>query len=63
MATAFQKHDLGHGDVVMIIDYGSYEGQVVMLAGILVGTTIGALDHSLRKSNINDFIQYYYSLV
>lgn len=54
MATTFQKHDLGHGDVVMITDYGSYEGQVVMLAGILVGTTIAALDHSLRKSNSNE---------
>jgi len=59
MASAFQKHDIGHGDVVMIIDYGSYEGQVVILAGILVGTTIAALDHSLRKSNFNDFIIYY----
>ena len=51
MATAFQKHDLGPGDVVMITDYGSYEGQVVLLAGILVRTTVAALDHSLRKSN------------
>ncbi|XP_060852797.1 uncharacterized protein LOC132930768 isoform X2 [Rhopalosiphum padi] len=50
MATEFKKHDLGHGDVVMITDYGSYEGQVVMLAGILIGSTIAALDHSLRKS-------------
>ncbi|XP_022178856.1 luciferin 4-monooxygenase-like isoform X2 [Myzus persicae] len=56
MATTFQKHDLGHGDVVMITDYGSYEGQVVMLAGILVGTTIAALDHSLRKSVLTELI-------
>ncbi|CAI6361279.1 unnamed protein product [Macrosiphum euphorbiae] len=56
MATAFQKHDLGHGDVVMIIDYGSYEGQVVMLAGILVGTTIAPLDGSLRRSVLTELI-------
>lgn len=59
LATAYQNHDIGHGDVVMIIDYGSYEGQVVMLAGILIGTTIASLDHNLRKSNTNDFVQYY----
>jgi 4-coumarate--CoA ligase len=58
MATAFKKHDLGHGDVVMITDYGSYEAQVVLLAGILIGATIAALDHSLRKSNSNDLISY-----
>ncbi|XP_015376110.1 PREDICTED: luciferin 4-monooxygenase-like [Diuraphis noxia] len=56
LATAFQKHDIGHGDVVMITDYGSYEGQVVMLAGILIGTTIAALDHSLRKSVLTTLI-------
>ncbi|XP_060846886.1 uncharacterized protein LOC132926542 [Rhopalosiphum padi] len=50
MATAFKKHDFGHGDVVMITDYGSYEAQVVLLAGILIGATIAALDHNLRKS-------------
>jgi len=50
LATAYQKHDIGHGDVVMITDYGSYEGQAVMLAGILIGTTVAALDHNLRKS-------------
>ncbi|KAL4090317.1 hypothetical protein QTP88_025178 [Uroleucon formosanum] len=56
MASAFQKHDIGHGDVVMILDYGSYEGQVVILAGILVGATIAALDHSLRKSVLAELI-------
>lgn len=56
MTTAFQKYEIGHGDVVMITDYGSYEGQVVMLAGILMGTTIAALDHNLKKSNSNDII-------
>jgi len=53
---AFKKYELGHGDVVMMTDYGSYEGQVVMLAGILMGTTIAALDPNLKKSNSNDII-------
>jgi 4-coumarate--CoA ligase len=58
MATAFKKLDFGHGDVVMIADYGSYEAQVVILAGILIGATIAALDHSLKKSNSYDLISY-----
>lgn len=51
MATALQKENVGYGDIVMTIDYGSYEGQVVLLAGILVGATVTALDYNLRKSN------------
>lgn len=53
MAAAFQKYELGQGDVVMIMDYGSYEGQVVILAGILVGATVAALNYGLRESNSN----------
>ncbi|VVC39226.1 Hypothetical protein CINCED_3A002754 [Cinara cedri] len=36
----------------MTIDYGSYEGQVVLLAGILVGATVTALDYNLRKKHL-----------
>ncbi len=43
---------------MLITDYGSYEAQAVMSAGILIGATIAALDHSLRKSNSNDLISY-----
>lgn len=52
MATSFQNENIGHGDIVMTTDYGSYEGQVVILAGLLVGATIGALDYNLRKGKI-----------
>ncbi|XP_027845831.2 uncharacterized protein LOC114126147 [Aphis gossypii] len=56
VTTAFKKYELGHGDVVMMTDYGSYEGQVVMLAGILMGTTIAALDPNLKKSVLIELI-------
>jgi len=49
MATAFQNENYGIGDVVMSTDYGTYEGQVVVLAGLLVGATISELDYNLRK--------------
>lgn len=52
MATAFQMDDLGNGDIVMITDYGTYESQVVMLAGLLAGATVAALDYNLKKSNL-----------
>lgn len=51
MATAFRNNNLGRGDVVMSTDYGSYEGQVVLLAGLLIGATVSALDYNLKKSN------------
>jgi acyl-CoA synthetase (AMP-forming)/AMP-acid ligase II len=51
MATAFRNDNLGRGDVVMSVDYGSYEGQVVLLAGLLIGATVAALDYNLKKSN------------
>lgn len=49
IATALQKDNFGRGDVVMITDFGSYEGQTVLLAGLLVGTTIAALDYNLKR--------------
>lgn len=52
MATVFQRQNIGYGDVVMTTDFGSYEGQVVILAGLLVGATMSTLDFNLRKSNI-----------
>lgn len=51
MATAFRKNNFGRGDIVMTTDYGSYEGQAVMLAGLLIGATVAALDYNLKKSN------------
>lgn len=50
MATALQKENMGYGDIVMTTDFGSYEGQVVLLAGILVGATITALNYNIKKS-------------
>lgn len=55
MATTLQNKNIGYGNIVMTTDYGSYEGQVVILAGLLIGATIGALDYNLRKGN-----NYYY---
>lgn len=52
MATALQNKQFGCGDVVVTTDYGSYEGQVVVLAGLLIGSTVGALNCNLSKSNI-----------
>lgn len=51
MAAILQSKDVGYGDIVMNTDYGSYEGQVVLLAGILVGATVTTLNYNLRKSN------------
>lgn len=51
MATVLQQKNIGYGDLVMTTDYGSYEGQVVILAGLLVGATISAVDFNLKKSN------------
>lgn len=50
MSSALQKGNFGNGDVIMTTDYGSYEGQVVLLAGILLGATVSALDYNLKKS-------------
>lgn len=52
MATALQTKNFGYGDIVMTMDYGSYEEQVIMLAGLLIGVTIAALDYSLKKGNL-----------
>lgn len=52
MAIAFQKDNFGNGDTVMTTDYGSYENQVVILAGVLVGATVTTLDYNLKKSKI-----------
>ncbi|VVC39223.1 Hypothetical protein CINCED_3A008360 [Cinara cedri] len=51
MSSALQKANFGNGDVVMTTDYGSYEGQVVLLAGILLGTTVSTLDYNLKKKH------------
>jgi len=51
IAAALQLRDLGPGDVVMVTDYGSYEAQTVLLAGLLVGTTVAALDYTLKRGN------------
>lgn len=67
MATTFQKDNFGRGDVVMIADYGSYEGQVVLLAGLLIGAVVAALDCTLKKSNRFFFLLFqkakYFSVV
>lgn len=51
MASTLQNENIGVGDVVMSTDYGTYEGQVVILAGLLVGATIAELDSSLKRGS------------
>lgn len=48
VAAAFQNRGFGYGDVITIVDTGSYEGQTIMLAGLLIGATVTALDYSLK---------------
>lgn len=50
MVAVLQDKDVGFGDVVMSTDYGTYEGQTVVLSGLLIGATVVALDYTLRKS-------------
>lgn len=59
MATVFQRQNIGYGDVVMTTDYGSYEGQVIILAGLLVGATMSTLDFNLKISNVIKHISEY----
>lgn len=51
MASKLQNENFGVGDIVMSTDYGTYEGQVVILAGLLIGATIAPLNYSLKKGN------------
>lgn len=50
MVAVLQDKDVGFGDVVMSTDYGTYEGQTVVLSGLLIGATVVVLDYTLRKS-------------
>lgn len=75
MAAAFQKAKLGRGDLIMVLDFSSYEGQVILLAGHLIKAVIAAVynnfkisyyytyySSSLKKISI-DIIKYYLNIM
>lgn len=65
MASEFLNKGIGHRNIVTIVDFGSYESQVVLLAGLLVGATLAPLGHTnFYKFNNSKYetiilIQYY----